>query len=131
MAGRPKLEIDWKLFDGFCQMQCTLWEIATYFNCSEDTIERRVKEQYKVNFAEYFAKKRIAGLMSLRRNLFNMSWKNPAVAIFLAKNWLGMSDKQDIEHSTKDGKPLASITFQTINTGTKTVTEQLISGEVK
>ena len=60
-----------------------------------------------------------------------MSEKQPGVAIFLAKNWLGMSDKQDIEHSTKDGKPLTSVIFQTINSGTKTVTEQLMSGEVK
>jgi len=104
--GRKPIEIDWKLFDGFCQMQCTLWEIACYFNCSEDTIERRVKEKTGVNFAEYFGKKRIAGLMSLRRNMFRMSEKNPAMAIFMAKNWLGMADKQEIEHSGSAEKPI-------------------------
>jgi len=102
--GRPKLNIDWKLFDGFCQMQCTLREIAAYFNCSEDTIERRVKKEYGQTFAEYFSKKRIGGLITLRRNMFKMSETNPAVAIFLAKNWLGMKDKQEI--SSEDGKLL-------------------------
>lgn len=98
---RPKIEIDWKLVDGFCQMQCTLREIATYFNCSEDTIERRVREQFGICFADYFGKKRIAGLMSLRRNLFKQSEKNVAAAIFLAKNWLGMSDKQEIQQNVE------------------------------
>jgi len=97
--GRPKLNIDWKLLDGFCQMQCTLWEIACYFNCSEDTIERRVKDEKGVTFAEYFGKRRIAGLMSLRRNLFKMSEKNVIAAIFLSKNYLGMVDKQEMKHS--------------------------------
>jgi len=102
--GRVKINIDWKLLDGFCQMQCTLWEIACYFNCSEDTIERRVKEQYGVTFAEYFGKKRIAGLMSLRRIQFKMAEKSPAMAIFLGKNYLGQADKQEIEHSGNIGK---------------------------
>jgi len=102
--GRVKINIDWKLLDGFCQMQCTLWEIACYFNCSEDTIERRVKEQYGVTFAEYFGKKRVAGLMSLRRIQFKMAEKSPAMAIFLGKNYLGQADKQEIEHSGNIGK---------------------------
>lgn len=98
-GGRPKINIDYKQLEGFCLIQCSLAEIATFFNCSEDTIERRVKEHFGVTFAEYFSKKRIGGLISLRRNLFKLSGKNAAVAIFLAKNWLGMADRQEIEHS--------------------------------
>jgi len=125
---RPRVQIDWKLFEGFCQMQCTLWEIASYFNCSEDTVERRVREKYGVGFAEYFAKKRIAGLMSLRRNLLRMSEKKPAVAIFLAKNWLGMSDKQEVEHSGKDGKPIVA-EIRVISEAGKSATLQITGGE--
>jgi len=111
-GGRPKINIDYKQLEGFCLIQCSLAEIATFFNCSEDTIERRVKEHFGVSFAEYFSKKRIGGLISLRRNLFKLSEKNAAVAIFLAKNWLGMADKTEIanppgesfrvEHDAKD-----------------------------
>ena len=36
------------------------------------------------------------GRTSLRRNLFRMSKTKPPVAIFLAKNLLGMTDKQEI-----------------------------------
>jgi len=96
---RKRIELDWKQFEGFCMIQCTLTEIAAFFCCSEDTVETRVKEHYGVSFSEVFAKKRIGGLVSLRRNLFKLSEKNAAVAIFLAKNWLGMADKQEFEHS--------------------------------
>ncbi len=122
--GRPKINIDYKQLEGFCLIQCSLVEIAAFFNCSEDTIERRVKEHYGISFAEFFAKKRIGGLISLRRNLFKLSEKQPAVAIFLAKNWLGMSDKQEIQHSGNISKNLEEYTteelLQIVESGKRT-----------
>jgi len=102
--GRPKVNIDWKQFEAYCAIQCTLREIADYFNCSEKTIERKVKEQYGSPFVDVFKRKRQKGLMSLRANLFKLSEKQGNVAIFLAKNWLGMKDSQEIEHSGYIGK---------------------------
>jgi IS30 family transposase len=101
--GRPRLEIDWKEFDKLCAIQCSLREIAAWFECSDKTIERKVREHSGSSFAEYFAKKRVKGLISLRHNMFQMSERNPAVAIFLAKNLLGMSDKQEVQHSGNIG----------------------------
>ena len=95
-GGRPKINIDWKQFEAYCAVQCTLREIADYFNCSEDTIERKVKEHYGCGFADAFKRKRQKGLMSLRANLFKLAEKQGNVAIFLAKNWLGMVDKTEI-----------------------------------
>ena len=102
---RQKIEIDWKEFEIYCAAQSTLREIADYFNCSEDTIERRVKEHYSIGFAEVFRRKRQKGLMSLRAGLFKLGMKQGNVAIYLSKNWLGMSDKQEIELSNKDNRP--------------------------
>ena len=101
-GGRHRVEINWTEFEGYCAMQCTLREIADYFNCSEDTIERRVIEHYHCGFAEIFKRKRQKGLMSLRASLFNLSKKQGNVAIFLAKNWLGMVDKQEVDVTNKD-----------------------------
>jgi len=111
-GGRPKIEIDWKQFEAYCAIQCTLREIADYFNCSQMTIERKVKEHYKCGFVDIFKRKRQKGLMSLRANLFRLSEKQGNVAIFLAKNWLGMADRTEIanppgesfrvEHDAKD-----------------------------
>jgi len=94
--GRPKIDINWEELDKLCQMQCTLTEIASWFNVSEDTIERRCKEMHGITFQEYFSRKRAGGLVALRRAQFQLALKNPAMAIFLGKNYLGQKDKQDI-----------------------------------
>lgn len=91
--GRPRKEIDKEQFEKLCALQCPLSEIADWFDCSEDTIERWCKRTYKGNFAEVFAKKREKGKISLRRHQFELSKKNAAMAIFLGKNWLGQTDK--------------------------------------
>jgi hypothetical protein len=48
------------------------------------------------------------------------------MAIFLAKNWLSMSDRQELEHSTKDSKPIKIIVA---SEKAKELTEKLINGE--
>ena len=125
-GGRKRIEIDWKLFDGFCQMQCTLWEIACYFNCSEDTIEKRVRQEKRVSFSEYFGKKRIAGLISLRRTQFKMAEKSPAMAIFLGKNYLGQTDKQEITGA--GGGPISHQIIVKSNVAKK-LTEDILNGK--
>ena len=123
---RQKIEIDWKQFEGYCAIQCTLREIADYFNCSEMTIERKVKEHYNCGFVDIFKRKRQKGLMSLRANLFEMSKKQPSVLIFLAKNWLGMSDKQEIEHSGSQDKP---IIIKGVDGETRKLLGEVMNGE--
>jgi len=91
-AGRPPIEIDKKMFETLCGLQCTLNEFCFSFNRSEDTIERWCKKTYGNNFAEVFAQKRGAGQIALRRNQFRLAEKNAAMAIFLGKNYLGQTD---------------------------------------
>jgi len=94
--GRPKIEINWTEFDKLLGFQCTLAEIASWFNCNIKTIERRVKQDKGVTFIEYATYKRGAGLISLRRTLWRLSEKSAVVAMFLAKNYLGMSDRTEV-----------------------------------
>lgn len=101
-GGRPKkvfTEDQWKEFENLCALQCTKSEICEWFGMEDDTLERRIKEKYKIGFSEVFAQKRGKGLVSLRRSQFQMAKNNPAMAIFLGKNYLSQKDKQDIEHS--------------------------------
>jgi len=96
VMGRPRIEIDWVEFDKLCTMQCTLVEIAGWFECSEDTIERRIREKYDCTFAELFTQKRSKGKISLRRKQYETALKgNVAMLIWLGKQYLGQSDKQD------------------------------------
>lgn len=97
-AGRPKKGITKEDFEGLMTIQCTLSEVAAFFDhklngCSEDTIERWCKRTYGESFAEISAKKRDLGKISLRRAGFEMAKKNPTVHIFYAKNYLGMTDR--------------------------------------
>lgn len=94
--GRPKVEIDQKLFKKLCSMFCTKEEIAGVFECSEDTIERWCKRTYHMNFADVFKKECAHGKISLRRNQFKLSEKSAAMAIFLGKQYLGQKDQQDV-----------------------------------
>ena len=91
-TGRPRKEIDNKIFENLCGLQCTLEEIAGVFDCSPDTIERWCKREYGETFADTYKKHSAKGKMSLRRAQFKLAEKSAAMAIFLGKNYLGQKD---------------------------------------
>ena len=91
-TGRPRIEIDQEQFEKLCGIQCTLREIAGWFKCSEDTIERWAKRTYDTTFAEAHKKHSASGKISLRRTQFKLAEKNASMAIFLGKQYLGQSD---------------------------------------
>ena len=101
-GGRPKFIIDWDIFDNLCFIQCTLKEITQVLRCSEDTIERRVKQEKGMSFADYYQQKKGLGKLHLRRLMMRQAEKNPAIVIFMAKNHLGMRDVADIEITTRE-----------------------------
>lgn len=94
--GRPTIQIDKKQFENLCALQCTEEEIASFFDCSEDTILRWCQRTYNKTFAEVFAEKRKVGRISLRRNQWKLAEKNAAMAIFLGKNYLDQKDSQEL-----------------------------------
>lgn len=97
-TGAPRKEIDWKIFDGLCSIQCTLEEIAAMFDCSVDNIERKVKEQHKMTFAEYYKLKSGNGKVSLRRRQFKAAMDgNTSMLIWLGKQHLGQKDKSEVD----------------------------------
>jgi len=100
---RPRIEIDKSQFEKLCSIQCTQEEIAGFFNCSPDTIERWCKREYKEGFAEIYSKKRGVGKISLRRSQFRMAETNPTMAIWLGKQYLGQREpQQEIQLSHDD-----------------------------
>ena len=99
---RPRKEIEQVEFEKLCGIQCTKDEIADWFDCSEDTVERWCKRTYKESFAVVFAKKRVAGKISLRRTQFELAKKSPAMAIWLGKQYLGQRERT--EHVFHEGQ---------------------------
>lgn len=99
-VGRPKINIDKNEFEKLCGMQCTLEEIAGFFNCCDDTINNWCQETYNDNFSGVFKIKSAKGKISLRRTQFKLAEKSYAMAIFLGKQYLGQKDA--VEYEAKD-----------------------------
>lgn len=107
MGGRPRAAIDWQIFDGLCRIQCTAEEIAAFFGVADKTVSRAVKREKRCEFEDYAATRRAAGNVSLRRTMWQKALKGDNVmCIFLAKQHLGMKDRQSHEVTGKDGGPL-------------------------
>lgn len=99
-GGRPRKEIDLEQFKKLCGLQCTLAEIAGFFDCSEDTIENWCKRELHRGFSDVFKEYSASGKISLRRNQFRLAEKSATMAIFLGKNYLGQRDNIEIEDNT-------------------------------
>jgi AraC-like DNA-binding protein len=89
---RPRITIDQEQFKGLCSLQCTLEEIASFFKCSEDTVERWCQRELKMSFADAYKKHSVNGKISLRRYQYKMAEHVPSMAIWLGKQWLGQRD---------------------------------------
>ena len=97
-TGRPQKEIDEKLFENLCAIFCTQEEIAGIFDCSIDTINNWCKRTYGETFSDTYKKKSAKGKTSLRRWQFKAAENgNVSMMIFLGKNYLGQSDRAEIE----------------------------------
>lgn len=99
-GGRPRKELDIDTLKNMVRIQCTAEECAGVFECSVDTLDRRLKEEGYSGFADFYKRFGDEGKASLRR----AQWKaaqdgNPTMLIWLGKQMLGQRDKHDIEHS--------------------------------
>ena len=102
-AGRPRKEIDYKIFENLCFLQCTKSEICSALGVDNNTLDRRLKEHYKDDFSNIYKKYSENGKISLRRILHEHAKKNPATAIFLSKNLLGYRDQPEATAEKVDG----------------------------
>ncbi len=109
--GRPPIELDQRAFEGLCGLQCTECEMMQFFNVTKSGLERWCKRTYDKTFATIFKEKRANGLISLRRSGFRLAEKNAAVWIFMAKNFLGMTDNPISENGPEEARPV-SVTIQ-------------------
>ena len=104
---RPRKEIDYKLLDSLCQIQCTGEEIASIMGISYDRLNIHLKEEMGIGFKDYYKEKSASGRASLRR----AQWKaaaegNVVMQIWLGKNYLEQSDKREVESTMTVRVPL-------------------------
>lgn len=88
-VGRPKIKIDAALVEKLAGIGCPNKEIASIVGCSVDTLDR--------HFADVITKGRENGKTRIRQKQIQMALGgNVAMLIWVGKNWLGQTDKQEI-----------------------------------
>jgi len=93
------------------RLQCSVEEIAVVTGIPHTSLER--------HFGDVIKEAKEKGCESLRRAQFMTALKgNPAMLIWLGKQWLGQKDKQDLELSGPDGGP--------IQTQTRELTDEML-----
>lgn len=116
MAGRPAKEFDRKTFVDLVGLNCDEKEICWFFRDNEgkpanvDTLSRWCVRTFGVNFQEYCKQNRgLALRIKLRRAQMKLAEKSAAMAIFLGKNMLGQTDKQEITTSNIDERTRSEV----------------------
>ena len=100
MARPKKYDIDPDKVEQLAAFGCSVREIASFYGCSEDLIKK--------SYSQFITKGKDKGKIRLRQ----MQWKaaeggNVSMLIWLGKQVLGQSDKQELELI----KPIDDIVF--------------------
>jgi AraC-like DNA-binding protein len=80
-----------------CRLKPTLKDVAAFFQCSEDTIERRCKTYGNCTFAEFREQNMVHTRFDLIRKAMRMAETNPTMMIFCLKNICKWVDKHDVD----------------------------------
>lgn len=102
-SGRKKYDIDWKVVDHFLTCGCTGTQVAAKIGIGPDCLYFRVKEEFGVDFSAYRQQKRSAGETLVKEAQFDeaVRKRNTSMLIWVGKQMLGQSEKQEVTH---DGK---------------------------
>lgn len=101
-VGRPQSEINWELLDSVLELGARLIDCSDFLKVSEDTIQNKIRERFGLTFSQYRDKKLSKMRMKLLQKQFEIAMKgNVALLIWLGKQHLGQSDKQEIVNDSK------------------------------
>lgn len=108
-TGRPRIPINWEQFDQLVAYQCTQEEIAAFFKCSVDTIDRALQSERGESFAEVWSKRRLYGKIRLRKAQFNIVEKGgpgaATMAIWLDKKIMPNENPDAIDRVDEQVQP--------------------------
>ena len=115
-GGRPKLVIDYEQAEKLASIFCTQEEIASILDISVRTLQRDQE------FCRIYQKGLDNAKMSLRRKQFKLADRNTAMAIWLGKQYLGQTERQETNNieATEVLQLIKSVT-DAVNTNQKVV----------
>ena len=89
-----KKQLDYSALDALLQFKTTKKFCADYLKISEDTIERRLREDHDMTFKEYHELKMGRTAVKLQQEAINQALKgNTTLMIFCLKNLAKWADK--------------------------------------
>ena len=92
--GRPKINIDLKQLEALMRLSPSIEDTSNFFDCSHDTIEKVIKDNYQCTFTVFRDKKAVHTRMSIKRKMIEKALSGDnTMLIWLSKNMLGFSDK--------------------------------------
>lgn len=104
--GSPEIiEIDMEQLAALCRMKPTLYDAARFFKCSEDTIERRIKEHFNITFAEFRDQHMVHTKYDLIRKAIQKADHSESMHKFCLKNLADWVERTDV---TSGGKEMQS-----------------------
>ena len=108
--GQPKIEFDYIELEELSRTHCSMIDLAKFYNCSEATIESRYRTDEL--FKSAMDRGRFEAIKGLRRKQLEMAMDgNTQMAVFLGKNILGQTDKQEIDNLSR----VEPITIEIVN----------------
>ena len=117
--GSKTVDINKRQFEEMLKIMCTQDEILRVLNVSKNGLKSWCRKTYGQTYEDVSKRFYADGRMSMRRAGFSMCQRNPAVHIFYAKNYLGMSDEP---RELESGEETAA--FETaINTAVKALSK--------
>ena len=132
-VGRPKTEIDLVELEKVCRLNCTMPEIAFYFNMPLRTLEDKYTNDENVR--NTIQKGRATGMLSLRRKqiqIMNDTNSTP-MAIWLGKQILGQKDRheitQDINIEERKVLDISRLTDDDLNYLERTLKHALVDAD--
>ena len=102
LGGRPKVKMGLEEVENLSRLNCTMDEIAAYFNVDVRTVQLRA--QRDPAFRAAIDRGQALGRLSIRRQQIRlMEQGNATMAVWLGKQLLGQHDRLEAEVTVKDG----------------------------
>ena len=103
---KTKVKIDWKQVENLLMAGCSGVEIAASLGMHENTLYKRCKDDLKVEFVAFSQQNKAKGDSLLKAKQFESAIKdkNIPMQIWLGKNRLNQTDKNQTDLTTKGEK---------------------------
>lgn len=125
--GRPEKPFDWQTLNKYLQFKPSLSDTADLMDCSEDTLQNKIKEKYNVTFSVYRDKKMSKVRLTLTQKAIQMANAGDrTLLIFCLKNYCNWTDNVKAE---TDLKGTVSVTYNVVKLKPKEIKQVKIEGK--